>query len=265
MFIAIDIGNSNTVFGVYKKRKLIADWRLTSVHQWMKDEIWKQLLQFLTESGIDVKKIDGIGISSVVPDLTDVYKAMTQKYFHREPLIVSAALDLGIKIHYDNPKSIGADRLCNVVAGYSKYGGPLIIIDFGTATTYNIVASNGDYLGGVIAPGIETSAVDLYKRAAKLPKVKLHLPKTVIGTDTVTSMQNGILWGAIDAMIGMVNRIQEELKQRESKKVVVIATGGFSKFIAKHTHVIQHVESSLVLDGILLIFERSIKHIKVRK
>ena len=180
---------------------------------------------------------------------------------------MSAALNLGITIHYDNPMSLGADRLCNAIAGYAKYGGPLIIIDFGTATTYDVVASNGDYLGGVIAPGIETSAVSLHRRTAKLPDflVELHLPKTVIGADTVSSMQAGILWSAVDAMIGIVKRIQDELKQREPKKAIVLATGGFSKFVAEHSHVIQHVETSLVLDGIRLIYERVTRKEKRRK
>ena len=152
-------------------------------------------------------------------------------------------MNLGIKIHYDNPKSLGSDRICNAIAGYSKYGGPLIIIDFGTATTYDVIASNGDYLGGVIAPGIETSAISLHKRTAKLPQLagtKLHLPETIIGTNTINSMQAGILWGAIDAMTGMVNRIQKELHKHQSKKAIVIATGGFSTFVAGQTRIIQH-------------------------
>ncbi len=143
--------------------------------------------------------------------------------------------------------------------GYSKYGGPLIIIDFGTATTYDIIASNGDFLGGVIAPGIETSAISLHKRTAKLPQlvgIKLHLPKTVIGTNTISSMQTGIICGAVDAMTGMVNRIQKELHKHRSKKAIVIATGGFSTFVAEQTQIIQYIEPTLVLDGILLIYKR---------
>ncbi len=183
MFIAIDIGNTHTVIGVYNRDILLIDWRLTSALKRTKDELGAQVKSLLTKAGINMKKIDGIGISSVVPNLTNIYVGMARKYFHQEPLIVTAALNLGMKIHYDNPKSVGADRLCNAMAGYKKYGGPLIIIDFGTATTYDVVASNGDYLGGVIAPGIETSATDLHRRAAKLPRlvgVDIHLPETVI-------------------------------------------------------------------------------------
>ena len=256
MFIAIDIGNTHTVIGAYMEETLKADLRIPSTFQQTEDEIGAQTLTLLSGEGIDTEKIDGVGISSVVPNLTDIYASLSKKFFHQEALIVSANLNIGITIHYDNPKLVGADRICNAIAGYAKYGGPLIIIDFGTATTYDIVASNGDYLGGVIAPGIETLAADLHKRTAQLPKVDLHLPNSIIGTDTVSSMQTGILWGAVDAMTGMVHRIQSELQQVEAKKALVIATGGFSKFVADHSQLIQHVETSLVLDGIRLIYDR---------
>jgi type III pantothenate kinase len=257
MFIAIDIGNTHTVIGAYKKTKLLGDWRLTSMLQRTEDEISTLVKSFLAQVNINTDEVDGVGISSVVPNLTDIYSAMAKNYFHTEPIIISGSLDLGIKIHYDNPLLVGADRLCDAVAGYAKYGGPLIIVDFGTATTYDVIASNGDYLGGVIAPGIETSAIDLHRRAAKLPKIELHLPENVIGTDTISSMQAGILLGAIDAMIGMVKRIKGELRKRGSKKVIVIATGGFSDLVSKQTHVIQHIEPYLVLDGVRLICEKA--------
>lgn len=256
MFLAIDIGNTHTVFGVYQKEKLIADWRVTSMLQRTEDEVGAQVRLFLREADIAETNIRGIGISSVVPNLTDIFLMMAQKYFDVEPLLVSSSLDLGIKIHYDDPNSVGADRLCNAVAGFTKYGGPLIIIDFGTATTYDIIASNGDYLGGVIAPGIETSAVDLHRRAAKLPKVELRFPTKIIGADTVTSMQAGILFSAIDAMEGIVRRVQKELKRRDGETARVIATGGFSPLMSRHTKVIEHSEPSLVLDGVRLIYQR---------
>ena len=211
---------------------------------------------FLREAEIQTKDIDGVGISSVVPNLTDIFASMARKYFRAEPLLVDSSLDLGFKIHYDDPTSVGADRLCNAVAGYAKYGGPLIIIDFGTATTYDVIAGNGDYLGGVIAPGIETSAMDLHRRAAKLPKIELHFPSKMIGTDTVGSMQAGILYGALDAMEGTLNRLQSELKKREGKKAKVIATGGFSQLMTKKSKLIEAWEPSLVLDGVRMIYER---------
>lgn len=256
MLLAIDIGNTHTVFGVYRKTKLVADWRVTSMLQRTEDEVGAQVRLFLTEAGIPLKQVHNVGISSVVPNLTDIFSMMARKYFRVEPLIISSELNLGITIRYDDPTSVGADRLCNAVAGYTLFGGPLIIIDFGTATTYDVVAGNGDYLGGVIAPGIETSAVDLHRRAAKLPKVELHFPGTTIGRNTVSSMQAGILFGAVDAMEGMVQRIQRELGAQGHKKATVIATGGFSQFMADHSNVISRCIPSLVLDGVRLIVDR---------
>ncbi|HXG37952.1 MAG TPA: type III pantothenate kinase [Bacteroidota bacterium] len=256
MFLAIDIGNTHTVFGVFRGKKLLASWRVTSNHQRTEDEVGSQLLLFLKDGKISRSKINGIGISSVVPNLTDIFAAMAKKYFTVEPVIISSELKLGITIHYDEPSSVGADRLCNAVAGYAKYGGPLIIVDFGTATTFDVVASNGDYLGGVIAPGVETSAADLHRRAAKLPKVELHFPKKIIGTDTVGSMQAGILYGALDALEGMIHRLQNEIERREGKRAKVVATGGFSELMSKHSKLIEAWEPSLVLDGVRIIYER---------
>lgn len=256
MLLAIDIGNTHTVFGIYKNAKLVADWRVTSMLQRTEDEVGTQVKLFLKEARIPLKNIQGVGISSVVPNLTDIFSMMARKYFGVEPLIISSSLDLGIKIQYDDPNSVGADRICNAVAGYAAFGGPLIIIDFGTATTYDVVSGSGDYLGGVIAPGVETSAVDLHRRAAKLPKIELHFPKTIVGKDTVSSMQAGILYGTVDAMEGMVERIQRELRKREGIKAKVIATGGFSYLMASHTTIIAECVPTLVLDGVRLIYER---------
>ncbi len=256
MLLAIDIGNTHTVSGVYDGAKLLRDWRVTSNLQRTEDEAGTQLRQFLHDAGIDAARIDGVGISSVVPNLTDIFAAMARKYFRVEPIVVGSHLNLGLKIHYDDPTSVGADRLCNAVAGFAKYGGPLIIIDFGTATTYDLVSATGDYLGGVIAPGIETSAADLHRRAAKLPKIELHFPRKLIATDTVSSMQAGILYGAIDAMEGMVGRLQLEMEQGGMKHPKVIATGGFSKLISEHSKLITACEPALVLEGVRLICER---------
>jgi len=256
MFVAIDIGNTHTVIGVYENERLKTDLRIPSIPQKTEDEVSRQVLTLFTEKEIDVKKIDGIGISSVVPDITGIYVSLSKKCFHQEPLIVNTDSDFAIKIHYENPKSLGIDRLCGAVAGYAKYGGPLIIIDFGTATTYSVIASNGDFLGGVISTGIATSAAALHQRTAQLPDIDFHFPETAIGTDTVSSIQTGVICGAIDAMTGMVQRLQSEILQCESKKATVIATGGFSKFIAEHSQIIQHVDTTLVLDGIRLIYNR---------
>ena len=257
MLLAIDIGNTHTVFGAYRNAKLIADWRATSMLQRTEDEVGTQVKLFLNEARIPLKRIDGVAISSVVPNLTDVFSVMARKYFGEEPLIISSSLDLGITINYDDPISVGADRICNAVAGFARFGGPLIIIDFGTATTYDVVSATGDYMGGVIAPGVETSAVDLHRRAAKLPKIELHFPKTIIGRDTVSAMQAGILYGAVDAMEGMVERIQKELQKSGMAKAKVIATGGFSQLMASRSKTIAASVPSLVLDGVRLIYERT--------
>jgi type III pantothenate kinase len=252
MLLAIDIGNTHTVFGVFDKKRLIADWRVSSAVNRTEDEVGTQVRAFLKDADIKSQTVRGVAISSVVPNLTEIFVLMARKYFHAEPIVVSAELNLGFKIHYEDPSTVGADRLCNAVAGYSKYGGPLIIIDFGTATTYDIVSKQGDYLGGIIAPGIETSAADLHRRAAKLPKVELKFPKEVVGKDTVSSMQSGILYGAVDSMERMIERIKRDI----GKKTKVIVTGGYSKIILDHSNSIDFYEPALVLNGLQLICER---------
>jgi len=259
MFIAIDIGNTSTVIGMYRNERLMGHCRWTTTTQWKEDDITSQIHSLLYEVGATKKQIEGIGISSVVPSLTKRYAGMAKKYFHQEPVIISTELNLGITIHYENPKSLGTDRICSAIAGYAQYGGPLIIIDFGTATTYNVIASNGDFLGGVISPGIETAARSLHNRTAQLSPLtseQLQFPQTLINTTTLGSMQAGILWGGLDAMMGIVDRIQHELTKHRSKKAMVIATGGFSHLMAEQTQIVQHVEPLLVLDGIRLIWNR---------
>lgn len=252
MLLAIDIGNTHTVLGVYKGEKLIADWRVTSSGTRTADETWLTIKNFCVDADISPALLTGVGISSVVPHLTDIFETIARKYIKVEPVIVGGHLDLGFKIHYKDVSAVGADRLCNAIAGYKKHGGPLIIIDFGTATTFDVVAKNGDYLGGVIALGLESAAGELHKRAAKLPKIELHFPDKVISTDTVSSIQAGVMFGAVDAVEGIVKRIQQEL----GSKAKVIATGGLSTIMAKHTTVIEACEPSLVLDGVRLIWER---------
>ena len=256
MLLAIDVGNTHTVLGVYKDAKLTADWRVSSILQQTDDEAGARVKLLLAEAGLGPKDVTQIGISSVVPDLTDIYDSMARRWFSVVPVVIDSSLDLGLEIRYRNPRSVGADRICNAIAGFAKYGGPLIIIDFGTATTYDVVASDGSYLGGVIAPGVETAAADLHRRAAKLPKIELRLPNETIGRDTETSMQVGVLYGAIDSMEGMIRRIGRELSAMEPKPARVIATGGFSTFISQHSSMIENCEPSLVLEGIRLVCRR---------
>jgi type III pantothenate kinase len=261
MILAIDIGNTHTVIGIYNGNKLLGDWRVTSFVTRTEDEFGALVTQFCKDANISMKKIDSIGIASVVPNLTEVCVKMSQKYFEIEPIVVSSDLDLGIKVLYDDPRSVGADRLCNAVAGYAKYKGPIVIIDFGTATTFDVVSKNGEYLGGVINAGIETSSGELHRRAAKLPKIDLKFPDKVIGTNTVNSMQSGILYGALDSMETMVRRISKELDDYPT----VIATGGFSETMKKQSKVINKHEPALVLEGIRLIVERMEKKSKKKK
>jgi type III pantothenate kinase len=256
MFLAIDIGNSHTVLGIFELNNLITDYRIVSESPASQVELNEKVHSFLYNKNISPEEISSTGISSVVPALTDIYSTMIEQVFGHKPFLVNSSLDIGITIHYDNPQMLGADRICNAIAGFTKYGGPLIVVDFGTATTFDVVDANGDFLGGVIAPGIETSSISLFKRTAQLPKVALNLPNKIINTDTIPSIQAGILWSAIDSAEGMINRIQSELRQQKSAEAQVIATGGFASFVAQHTQIIEHLEPTLVLDGIRIISER---------
>lgn len=261
MILTIDIGNTHTVIGIYNGKKLLGDWRVTSFVTRTEDEFGALVKQFCDNAKISMKKISSIGIASVVPNLTEVCITMSQKYFRLEPIVISSDLDLGITVMYDDPRSVGADRLCNAVAGFAKYRGPVVIVDFGTATTFDVVSKKGEYLGGVITAGIETTSAELHRRAAKLPKIDLKFPEKVIGTNTVTSMQSGIMFGALDSMETMIRRISKELDDYPT----VIATGGFSETIKKQSKVINKHEPTLVLEGIRMIVERQERKNKKKK
>lgn len=252
MLLAIDVGNTDTVIGIYRGETLAADWRMASLTHRTVDENWLTIRSFCTEASIPLDSIDGVGISSVVPDLTGVFESLARKYFRVEPVTVTAALDLGIRVLYTDPSGVGADRLCNAIAGFAKYGGPLVVIDFGTATTFDVISASGDYMGGVITLGLESTAAELHRRAARLPKIELRFPSSVIGKETEASMQSGVMFGAVDAVEGTIRRIATEL----GTKPKVIATGGLSTVIAAHTNVIEACEPSLVLDGVRMIYER---------
>jgi type III pantothenate kinase len=252
MLLAIDVGNTHTVLGVYDGEGLVADWRMASLTHRTVDENWLTIKSFCADAHIPLAEINGVGISSVVPDLTDVFESLARKYFKVEPVTVTASLDLGIRVLYTDPAAVGADRLCNAIAGFRKYGGPLVVIDFGTATTFDVISASGDYLGGVITLGLDSTASELHRRAAKLPKIELRFPSSVIGRETEASMQSGVMFGAVDAVEGTIRRIAAEM----GVKPKVIATGGLAGIIAAHTTVIEACEPSLVLDGVRLIYER---------
>jgi type III pantothenate kinase len=253
MLLAIDIGNTHTVIGVFKEHKLLTHWRVTSDLARTEDEIVVLLNFLLEEHGLNKTSLKGAAISSVVPDLTPIYKIMCKKYFQFDPLIISASVKLNFDIKYKNPSAVGADRICNAASAIEKYGTPLIIIDFGTATTFDCIDKNGDYLGGIIAPGINTSVEALHKRAAKLPSVDIDFPEQIIGRTTDESIQSGIMIGTCVMIEGMICRLKDEL----GSETKTIATGGLAKKIARNTECINEVNPYLSLEGIASIYSKN--------
>ncbi|MBD0315775.1 MAG: type III pantothenate kinase [Nitrospiraceae bacterium] len=253
MLLALDIGNTNIVGGVYRDGALVAHWRLATDAKKTSDEYGVQFLSLLTHSGQLANHISGAILSSVVPALTESFERMIESYFHRRALTVSAETPTGLVLKYANPREIGSDRLVNAAAAYHKYHRDLIVVDFGTATTFCVITKFGEYLGGAIAPGLGISAEALFTRAAKLSKVELARPKSVIGTDTATSIQAGLLYGYAGLVDSLVQRIEREL----GRSAYVIATGGLATTIAPETHTIHQVEPFLTLDGLELLYRLS--------
>ncbi len=252
MLLAIDIGNSNTVIGVFQGKKLSSFFRISSQANKTPDEVFLTLKNLLSEKLL--KNIKAGIICSVVPPLTTVYLEMLQKYLRIKPVTVDSNLPLGIKILYTDPAQVGADRLANAVAAWKLYGGPTIVVDLGTATTFDVISAKGEYVGGAICPGIETSAVDLFRRAAQLFKVKLDKPKKVIGKTTEESLRSGIIFGTASQIDGMVEKIEKEL----GKKCKVIATGGLAPLVFGLSKKIQKMNLSLTLEGLRLIYEKCV-------
>lgn len=253
MILAIDVGNTNTVIGVFEGDKLLANYRISSDRGRTADESGMLLLHLLDYSSMPRAEIRGTIVSSVVPPLISVFEAMCRKYFGHEPLVVGPGVKTGVSIRYENPKEVGADRIVNAVAGFEIYGGPLIIVDFGTATTFCAINAAGDYLGGAIAPGVMISSEALYSRAAKLPRVELVRPSSVIGRNTVSSMQSGIVYGFAGQVDAIVRRMKEEL----GADAKVVATGGLAEMIARESSEIQVVNQYLTLEGLRLIWDRN--------
>ncbi|MFO7889541.1 MAG: type III pantothenate kinase [bacterium] len=253
MLLVIDIGNTEIVIGIYDNDTLKGHWRLSSSHPKTIDECWGLLNIWLHNDGFLKKDIQGIIISSVVPYFQYVFRDMARKKFNIEPVIISYKLDIGIKILYDSPEMVGADRICNAVGGYFLYGSPLIIVDFGTATTFDVVSEKGEYIGGVIALGLKGASQQLHHLAAKLPRVELEFPDSVVGTNTEHSMQSGIMWGAVSLIDGIVKKILEEKKWEEAK---LIATGGMASEIVKRSEILQQTSPFLTLEGMKIIYKR---------
>lgn len=254
MILAIDVGNTNIVVGVYKENSLLASWRMATDREKTSDEIGMQIVSLLDYSKISEKNIEAVVVASVVPPVMYSLEQAIRKYFHIDPMILGPGIKTGINIKYENPREVGADRIANSIGALEKYGGPLIIVDFGTATTFDVVTAKAEYLGGVICPGIEVSSEALFQRAAKLPKVELEKPDNVIGRNTVDSIKSGIVNGYTGQVDHIVRLIKKEIKEPDAK---VIATGGLARLISENSETIDLVDGLLALEGLRIIYEKN--------
>ncbi|GAB6158592.1 type III pantothenate kinase [Desulfotomaculum varum] len=253
MILAIDIGNTNIVFGVFQNKNLVAHWRLSTDRNRTADEYGVLMKELCSLSRINMQGVEGVIISSVVPPINSTMELMVKKYYSLQPILVGPGIKTGISVKTENPREVGADRIVNAVAAYSLYGGPLIIVDFGTATTFCCVTARGEYLGGAIAPGIGISTEALFARAAKLPRVELNKPTGVIGKNTVSAMQSGIIFG----FAGQVEFMVKKMKQELGGEAKVIATGGLAEVIARETTVIDKINPFLTLTGLRILYDRN--------
>lgn len=254
MLLVFDVGNTNMVLGVYKDKKLICNFRIGTDKSKTSDEYGVIIRQLFDYEGISLKNIQDVIISSVVPEVMHSLENFSFKYCAKEPIIVGPGVKTGINIKYENPQQVGADRIVNAVAGYEKYGGPLILIDFGTATTFCAVSQKGEYLGGAISPGIKISSEALFQRASKLHKVEIAKPKGAIGKNTTWAMQSGIVFGYAGLVDNIVSMMKEELG---SDDVNVVATGGLAPLICAETKTVKIVDKFLTLEGLRIIYERN--------
>jgi type III pantothenate kinase len=253
MLLVMDVGNTNTTLGVFEGQALRAQWRLTTNRKQTADEYGILTRNLFMLDGIQSAEIAGVMIASVVPPLNSVLEEMSRKYFHLKPLFLEPGTKTGMAIHYDNPLEVGADRIADSVAAYEKYGGPCIIVDFGTAITFDVVSEKGDYIGGVIAPGLGIAAEALFQQTARLPRVEIREPQKVIGSNTVASIQSGLFYGSVAMMDGILDRLQSVL----GKSAKVVATGGQAGLVAGSSKYDPPVDSALTLEGLRIIFERN--------
>lgn len=257
MLLAIDVGNTNIVLGVFKGTTLAHSWRLTTLRERTADELGILVTSLCRHHGLGREDISGVVMASVVPPQTGTMITMARDYFGRQPLNLEPGVNTGMPVLYDNPREVGADRVVNGIAAYEQFARaaerPVIVVDFGTATTFDAVSAKGEYLGGVICPGPQISADALFQRAAKLPRIDVQKPLKVIGTNTVMSMQSGLFWGYVDMVEGLVRRIRVEL----GGAPVVVATGGLATLVAPETQLIDHVDGDLTLRGLRIVWERN--------
>jgi len=253
MLLVIDVGNTNTVLGVFDGEDLVHDWRIRTVTDHTVDEYGMLIYNLYKSSRISSKAISAIIISCVVPPMLNILEPLCLKYFNLRPLIVGPGIKTGMPIYYDNPKEVGADRIVNAVAAFEKYRRDLIIVDFGTATTFDYVSKKGEYMGGCISPGLMISSEALFERAAKLPRVELSRPRSVVAKDTISSMQAGIMFGYAGLVDGIVGRMKAEVKSDP----YVVATGGLAKVVAAEATSIDEVDDMLTLQGLRIIYGRN--------
>ena len=262
MLLAFDVGNTNIVLGVFEDGKLIENWRMETDNKRSADEYGMVIKQLFDYSGLNAEDVEDVIISTVVPSILFTLQHLSMKYFNKKAIVIEPGIKTGLLIKYDNPKQVGADRIVNAVAAHAKYGGPLIIIDFGTATTFCAVTKNAEYLGGTIAPGLKISSEALFSMTAQLPKVELEEPGKVICKNTIQSMQSGLVYGHMGIVIYIADRMKKELMEMSDcgEEPKVIATGGMASMMAEGVDCIDEVDKMLTLEGLKLIYEKNKKH-----
>jgi type III pantothenate kinase len=254
VLLAVDVGNTQTVVGVFEGRDLMWRWRIATQRERTADELALMFGGFLEQAGLSFsRQITAVVMASVVPAQTQALREMVRNYFHFQPVVVEPGIKTGISIQTDNPKEVGADRIVNAVGAFAKYGGPCVVVDFGTAITYDAVSEQGEYLGGAIAPGVQVSAAGLSSVADRLPRVEVAPPRSVIGKNTVEALQSGLLLGTASEVDGMVERMQKEL----GGNATVVATGGLADVVVPLCQTVDHHEPWLTLEGLRLIFEKN--------